>query len=124
MRAWNSKCASLSQEVFRRLQNTANHLPLEESTRALEEFSLKLTRYGYMGVQSRSILESGIRGFMTKLASARELGETKEPIKDEGANTNHFYLRPQDQGGVLATKMKEKEMELRGVSRKVIRIVD
>ena len=50
-RAWNSKCASLSQEVFRRLQNTASQLPLEEPTWALEEFSTKLTRSGYNRVQ-------------------------------------------------------------------------
>ena len=63
-RAWNSKCASLSQDVLRRLQNTASHLPLEE-------FSPKLTRYGYSRVQSRNILESGIGGFKNKRARAQ-----------------------------------------------------
>ena len=61
-RARNSNCASLSQEVFRRVQDTGSHLPLEESIRALGEFSPKLTRYGYSRVQTRSILESGIGG--------------------------------------------------------------
>ena len=70
-RAWNSKCASLSQEVLRRLQNTASHLPLEESTSVLEEFSPKLTRYGYSRVQSMNILESGIGGFKNKMARAQ-----------------------------------------------------
>ena len=65
--AWSSKCASLAQEVQRRMQNTSRDQPLSTTLDILSNFSTKLTRSGYSREQVRQILESGIKGFHSKL---------------------------------------------------------
>ena len=67
-RAWTSKCASLTQEVFKRLQNTSEHLPKEEKEKALGELASKLKRSGYNRKQTREIMEAGIKGYHSKLS--------------------------------------------------------
>ena len=66
--AWSSKCASLAQEVHRRLQNTAGDQPLDTKLEILEEFHRKLTRSGYSRVQVRQVMEAGIKGYHNKLS--------------------------------------------------------
>lgn len=53
---WNSRKASLSQEVVRRLQSTSKELPQEDKNNILDNFTDKLLRSGYSRTQSREII--------------------------------------------------------------------
>ena len=75
-RAWSAKSASLTQEVYRRLQNTSQHLPKEIVDRTLEEFTAKMLDSGYSRVQTRTVMEAGIKGFYAKL----ERGSVRRPV--------------------------------------------
>ena len=62
-RAWSAKRASLTQEVYRRLQNTSKYLPREETDSILEEFTTKLKVSGYSKTRAREIINVGIKGY-------------------------------------------------------------
>ena len=59
--AWNSKAGSLTQEVFRRLQNTSPFLPTTDKLATLESFCDKLRHSSYNLRQVRQIICAGIQ---------------------------------------------------------------
>ena len=66
--AQSSKISTLSQEVVRRMQNTARDVNIESRIEILSKFMAKLKRSGYNERVRRSILEAGINGYYNKVA--------------------------------------------------------
>ena len=69
-RAWTAKCATLAQEVIRRLLHTSGHLGQSAAISNINQFSTRLLKSGYSRQQSRLIILSGIRKFERKKKQA------------------------------------------------------
>ena len=59
----NSKVASLSQEVIRRMKNTSEQLQIVDRVEVIDMFSGKLMASGYSREQTARIITAGLRGY-------------------------------------------------------------
>ena len=72
--SYNSKRASLAQEVVRRMMNTSEGVEMERRIEILETFSRKMKRSGYSRDQRKEIVQSGLTGYERKLRNAKREG--------------------------------------------------
>ena len=72
----NSKVASLSQDLVRRMKTTSQDLSMDRRIDIIDEYAAKLTRSGYSRIQTTKIIVAGLRGFERALKRHRE-GKTK-----------------------------------------------
>ena len=72
--AENSKIASLSQDLIRRMTNTSEMVPQEVRDEIVEKYVSKLTVSGYNKDQVRRIVEAGLKGYQTKLVKCAKNG--------------------------------------------------
>ena len=70
--SWESKKASLTQEVIRRSMNMCLELSMKERLEVLQDFINQLERSGYNLDQRREIFMSGLKGYENKVARARD----------------------------------------------------
>ena len=66
--------SSLSQDLIRRMVNTCERVLQQERDRIIEEYIKKLHRSGYNKEQIWNIVESGLKGYETKLDKAAKTG--------------------------------------------------
>ena len=85
----NSKVASLSQDLVRRMKNTSERLTIKERVRIVNEYSVKLTVSGYKKDQVKKIIIAGLKGY-EKLRLRDMKGEGKlHRSAAEGAGARH-----------------------------------
>ena len=65
--SYQSKKASLSQEVVRRLLNTDEERPQEEKIEIIDEYCRKLEGSGYSKDQQKEIIEAGLIGYKRRI---------------------------------------------------------
>ena len=61
--AIKSKIQILAQEIIRRNRNTSRRATVEERTRIIDSFMIKLLNSGYSEELIRTILEAGLNGY-------------------------------------------------------------
>ena len=81
-RSWHDKASSLSQEVFRRLSNTAVDLPLDEKLSILNTFSQKMIHSGYSRKQTRHCMVAGLVTYESKRKSMEVHRDHSTMVKD------------------------------------------
>ena len=74
--AERSKISSLSQDLIRRLQNTHTEIGQERKNEIVENYINKLRSSGYLKVQVREIIQSGLLGFQSKVKRCQEQGQS------------------------------------------------
>ena len=72
--AEQSKVSSLTQDLIRRLTNTYEGASQCEKNLIVEKFIQKLKISGYKKIQVREIIESGLKGYITKVERAKKDG--------------------------------------------------
>ena len=72
----SSKISCLSQDLIRRMVNTSEMVGQEERDRIIERYISKLTVSGYNTNQIKNIIESGLKGYETKLEKSSRTGES------------------------------------------------
>ena len=70
----STKVSSLAQDLVRRMTNTTEMVTQQERDSIVEDYILKLARSGYNKKQRREIIESGLKGYETKLEKAAKSG--------------------------------------------------
>ena len=72
--SYNSKKASISQEVKKKVFNCDNGFSMELRKEVLDRFSVKMRRSGYSLEQRQDILNSGLVGYVRRRDRAMEEG--------------------------------------------------
>ena len=81
----NTKVASLSQDLIRRMKNTSLDLPIAARVQIVDEFSSKLLTSGYSREQIKKIAIAGLKGFEKAVRSHKEGKRTLHRSAHEGA---------------------------------------
>ena len=81
----NSKIASLTQEVIRRMRNTSELVGNNERIKHLNNFTQKLRNSGYSMEQAERIIWAGVRGYQSALERAAKRGRSIHTSAQEGA---------------------------------------
>ena len=84
---WSSQHSILAQEVIRRLETTSLQLPHMVRKEKLDIFTRKLLRSLYTPEQARTILVSGLRGWMNKMQRAKQ---EKRPYHRPASTTSRI----------------------------------
>ena len=71
----NTKIATLSQEIVRRMQNTGRDVDEQNRVKILDDFMIKLSRSKYNEKQRMEILKSGLNGYYNKVIRENKGGE-------------------------------------------------
>ena len=67
----NTKMASLSQDLIRRMKNTTERLDLKHRIAIIDKYAAKILSSGYSRVQTRRIVVAGLTGYERALARHR-----------------------------------------------------
>ena len=82
--SWNSKVATVSQEVVRASLNTSEHLPQQDRDKVIESVCDRIKSSGYSWHQIHGIVMSGLKGYegrrMRAAKESREVHRTKEQM--------------------------------------------
>ena len=81
----NSKMASLTQEVVRRMRNTSEKVNMKERIAHLDKFAQKLINSGYSMEQAKNITVAGLKGYQKALDKATKEGRSIHISAAEGA---------------------------------------
>ena len=68
----NNKNASLSQDLIRRMVNTSEMGSQRERNQIVEKYISRLRLSGYNGEQCKNIVESGLKGYQSKLENCKK----------------------------------------------------
>ena len=117
----NSKIASLSQEVMRRMKNTSEDVSMKERVGVINQYCTKLHSSGYGRDQVERIIVAGLTGYEKALESHRN-GKKKLHIgAAEGARSRYrkkllakskwFKDKPEEEAGVVTNDIKRKSCQ-------------
>ena len=91
--AENSKMASLSQEMVRRMKTTSERIPMKERVQVVDDFSIKLITSGYGREQAGRIITAGLMGYENALRRDRDgKGKLHKSAADGAAARNRRKL--------------------------------
>ena len=104
----NSKTSTLSQDLIRRMMNTSELVDQQERNATIEKYIDKLKVSGYSEIQVKNIIESGLKGYETKLNKARR---EKREIHRAAEETQEVRFRKKILGKVNWFKSKKSKNE-------------
>ena len=87
----NTKTSTLSQEIVRRMMNTSELVNQIERNQIIEKFIKKLRRSGYDEKQIRNIVESGLKGYQSKLE--RSIVEGRDLHRDDKSTAGSRFKK-------------------------------
>ena len=106
--SWNTKRATLSQEIVRRMLNTSEQVTQSERDKIIEKFLAKMKKSGYSKRQRREVTIAGLKGYETR---KRRAEEKNTELHRNGASTLVQRYKKKLTGKTSWYKQKKKKRE-------------
>ena len=117
----NVKIASLTQNLIRRMKNTSELLPDGERILIVERYVSQLKLLGYSEVQTKRIIEAGLKGYETLLSKCLKGTAKMHRSAEEGAEfrkvkkllgKSRWFKKKRKKEGKKSKKQKEESPEI------------
>ena len=117
--ALNQNCLirSLNNEVMRRLSNMNEHIPMEEKTEVLDNFSQKMVNSSHTVEVVRRVIVSGIKGHLRKVERCQREGKPFHRTAAASAKTRKSKKLTQKQNWFKIKASQDSESESDEIDR-------